>query len=90
MQKNFGCLIFGQFFLILDKFQTKILDTLLKHSLSEFTPTKHELEQHQQMKDLLDTNGFTKIPNNGNSIKLLYISRLEETELRKADRTVTE
>ena len=70
------------------KFQTKILDTLLKHSLSKFTPTKHELKQHENMIDVLHTNGFTNIPNNTNSIKLLYISGNEETELRKADRMV--
>ena len=42
--KNFGRLIFRQFFLISAKFQKKITDTKLKHYQSKFLPTKHELD----------------------------------------------
>ena len=42
----FRCLIFGHFlYLISDKFRLKDSDTLLTHSLSKFTTTKHELER---------------------------------------------
>ena len=42
------------FYLISDKFRTKFTDTVMKHSLSKFTPRKQELDR----KDICENDSF--------------------------------
>ena len=55
---------FGRFILISDKFRTAISDILVKHSLSKFTPTKHELDWNKICENelLLQLQDFTNTP----------------------------